>query len=783
MKIYSIFTKTGRTDVPIQEQNQNQAEAIAKNPVMDLMDKVRELTDLSNKLTKSQALELGNEVEKIEFTDIDGSKVTLRKGGPGSGRHPEGGVKPEIDDPYVSRAHVGSDVPMHQSTADAVDRMEAKDKLNPDGLSNYNSNRDAGFGHKESMQAGINAQDKPEKEEPKPASTKGNEWQAPKQEPKEPKVAEKPKDPFNDHKKIATEHVKSSVPLKHQEAAKAYINSDHFKEDVERHAENRNSEIKNLGYAQGPHPAIRALNEHLHPMMNKAEWSEFEKKTLQKFLDMLRDEAGNLAKGGPGSGRHYEGGTNAPYEDIDDAGKPSRFHSETKHGMYHTFKTPNGKTGVIFKPTGSMQPERMTGEFNSPLDANSAILRHDKELGKFQKGGPGSGCTGPDCGRPSTGGSKDEPKSIWSIPEGQRSGELVLPKENYGLTQSELADKQRMERLRTTKNPNNPFYEKPEIDPQNAPDVVGGKVVPPAKNIIYDDNSAQATADRLNREIKAPHVRASVSQLGGPGRHTVMLTVSKDPKEAWSNGIMENSNYGHFSIDRSGKVEHFAGNMPKIRQKNVKDVDSLITHLNSKINQDPSKAEEADDLEKGLTIDELRNVASKIVKVNSVSPEEQTEFDKERKEHPEFTDAQIWQIVSDHMKKGGPGSGRHYEGGSQRTTDGSEARTITAKDHPLGSTRQVMFGSGIASGKTGTVVHRSEIKTDGRGIPTNIEGAYKPVDWKNETAIKYHEGQGSMSGKYDTMQHARLKPVEGKPLGHGPQDPGDANSAQSEVSN
>ena len=112
----------------------------------------------------------------------------------------------------------------------------------------------------------------------------------------------------------------------------------------------------------------------------------------------------------------------------------------------------------------------------------------------------------------------------------------------------------------------------------------------------------------------------------------------------------------------------------------------------------------------------------------------------------------------------------------QYTTDGSEARTITAKDHPLGSTRQVMFGSGIASGKTGTVVHRSEIKTDGRGIPTNIEGAYKPVDWKNETAIRYDDGS------YDTMPHARLKPVASKPLGFGPHDPGDANSASSEVS-
>ena len=455
MKIYSFFTKTGKIEVPISEQNQSQAEAIAKNPVTDLMDKVRELTDLSNKLVKSQALELGNEVEKIEFTDIDGSKVTLRKGG------------------------------------------------------------------------------------------------------------------------------------------------------------------------------------------------------------------------------------------------------------------------------------------------------------------PGSGCTGSNCGRPSTGGSHPDDFGVSTRgSEGDQRPVNERVTNAAQLKNKPETDSQRVERLRHIKNPNNPFYEKPEGEEKPTAEVTN-KPAP-----LFDNESGDKLVDRLHNELKFPYVNAYKSTLGGVDRPSIMLTISKDPKEKWANGILQNSNYGNFIIEPDGTVEHFSGNLPKVRQKQVKDVNSLISHLNSKINQDPSKAEETDDLEKDLTIDNLRDIAGNLA-------------------------------------KGGPGSGRHYEGGSKDITptaqdevtnppfdnpdhtadningykhsDGTyhdtpekpkgENRfdgkhTITAKDHPKGSSRKVMFGSGVASGKTGTVVDRNEIKTDGRGIPTNIEGAYKPVDWKNETAIRYHEGQGSMSGKYDTMPHARLKPVE-----------------------
>lgn len=50
------------------------------------------------------------------------------------------------------------------------------------------------------------------------------------------------------------------------------------------------------------------------------------------------------------------------------------------------------------------------------------------------------------------------------------------------------------------------------------------------------------------------------------------------------------------------------------------------------------------------------------------------------------------------------------------------------------------FISGIDSGKHGVIVAPDNVKTDGRGVPTNIPGAYKPVDWSEEFAIELDDG-------------------------------------------
>ncbi len=41
------------------------------------------------------------------------------------------------------------------------------------------------------------------------------------------------------------------------------------------------------------------------------------------------------------------------------------------------------------------------------------------------------------------------------------------------------------------------------------------------------------------------------------GNDTIMVLVSFEPKEAWSNGYVENSNYFRMSIQKDGKMEVF----------------------------------------------------------------------------------------------------------------------------------------------------------------------------------------------------------------------------------
>jgi len=79
------------------------------------------------------------------------------------------------------------------------------------------------------------------------------------------------------------------------------------------------------------------------------------------------------------------------------------------------------------------------------------------------------------------------------------------------------------------------------------------------------------------------------------------------------------------------------------------------------------------------------------------------------------------------------------------------------EDQKLGKVGQrvrVSAGSGVDSNKLGTVVDKSEVETDGRGVPTNVSGAYKPVDWKRELAVRLD------SGELILMFKDRLFPVE-----------------------
>jgi len=83
-----------------------------------------------------------------------------------------------------------------------------------------------------------------------------------------------------------------------------------------------------------------------------------------------------------------------------------------------------------------------------------------------------------------------------------------------------------------------------------------------------------------------------------------------------------------------------------------------------------------------------------------------------------------------------------------------EAEPGSSRRLRAGDRVQVTGGSGLDSGKTGTVVDRGRVKTDGGAVPTNIPGAYKPVDWSREAAVELDDGT------LITMPRARLREVE-----------------------
>jgi hypothetical protein len=73
----------------------------------------------------------------------------------------------------------------------------------------------------------------------------------------------------------------------------------------------------------------------------------------------------------------------------------------------------------------------------------------------------------------------------------------------------------------------------------------------------------------------------SASYISSLGRPALMLTVSLDPRSAWSNGILENSRYARFSIDSDGTIEHFSGSLPKFRKCKVADIETAAAKINA----------------------------------------------------------------------------------------------------------------------------------------------------------------------------------------------------------
>lgn len=86
----------------------------------------------------------------------------------------------------------------------------------------------------------------------------------------------------------------------------------------------------------------------------------------------------------------------------------------------------------------------------------------------------------------------------------------------------------------------------------------------------------------LKSELKAPWVEVSLSSIGGTANARVMVRLSLDPKEAWTNGILQNSRYAMFSIARDGAIELFSGvREPKFRKTKAKTQADALAKLNA----------------------------------------------------------------------------------------------------------------------------------------------------------------------------------------------------------
>jgi hypothetical protein len=72
---------------------------------------------------------------------------------------------------------------------------------------------------------------------------------------------------------------------------------------------------------------------------------------------------------------------------------------------------------------------------------------------------------------------------------------------------------------------------------------------------LFDVDSADGLAQFLETEIDAPYVRAQKSTLGGAQQVSVLLIVSLDPPETWTNKILQNSHYFIIHIFKNGTVE------------------------------------------------------------------------------------------------------------------------------------------------------------------------------------------------------------------------------------
>jgi hypothetical protein len=111
---------------------------------------------------------------------------------------------------------------------------------------------------------------------------------------------------------------------------------------------------------------------------------------------------------------------------------------------------------------------------------------------------------------------------------------------------------------------------------------------------IFTPADVDAAVETLQSGIHAPVVKVWKSTLGGADRVSILILVSLDPRETWTNGILENSRYFRMDYLMNGSLELFSGGfrMLKFRKARVKSPDDAVMKINKYIELNQSVPQE-----------------------------------------------------------------------------------------------------------------------------------------------------------------------------------------------
>lgn len=91
----------------------------------------------------------------------------------------------------------------------------------------------------------------------------------------------------------------------------------------------------------------------------------------------------------------------------------------------------------------------------------------------------------------------------------------------------------------------------------------------------------QEHANQVRNALSSlPYVSVNFSTLGSIEKASILVTISKQTREEWKNGILENSSYRMFHLQHDLRLESFSGyNTNKFRAGKVKSVEHAIEKL------------------------------------------------------------------------------------------------------------------------------------------------------------------------------------------------------------